>query len=86
MLLPARIPSGLMRAACVSNTAQNSSPDFFDTMSVKLRISLLSLALFVAAPAAVTPSLAAPAALSNLAPIAQPQIASGSAAYVRLRR
>ena len=84
MLLPARIPSGLMRAACVSNTAQNSSPDFFDTMSVKLRISLLSLALFVAAPAAVTPALAAPAALSNLAPIAQPQIASGSAMIVDL--
>jgi serine-type D-Ala-D-Ala endopeptidase (penicillin-binding protein 7) len=84
MLLPARIPSGLMRAACVLNTAQNSLPDFFDTMSVKMRISLLSLALFVAAPAAVTPALAAPAALSNLAPIAQPQIASGSAMIVDL--
>ena len=53
-------------------------------MSAKLRISLLSLALFVAAPAAVTPALAAPAALSNLAPIAQPQIASGSAMIVDL--
>jgi D-alanyl-D-alanine endopeptidase (penicillin-binding protein 7) len=53
-------------------------------MSAKMRISLLSLALFVAAPAAITPALAAPAALANLAPIAQPQIASGSAMIVDL--
>ena len=66
------------------NTAQTSSPDFFDTMSVKMRISLLSLALFVAAPAAMTPALAAAAKLADLAPIAQPQIASGSALIVDL--
>lgn len=53
-------------------------------MSVKMRISLLSLALFVAAPAAMTPALAAAAKLSDLAPIAQPQIASGSALIVDL--
>ncbi|WP_288653967.1 MULTISPECIES: D-alanyl-D-alanine endopeptidase [Pantoea] len=53
-------------------------------MSVKLPVSLLSLALFMTAPAAVTPVLAAPAALSGLAPLAQPQIASGSAMIVDL--
>ncbi|QDY43609.1 D-alanyl-D-alanine endopeptidase [Candidatus Pantoea soli] len=52
-------------------------------MSVKMRISLLSLALFIAAPAAVTPAVAA-TRLSDLAPIAQPQIASGSAMIVDL--
>lgn len=53
-------------------------------MSVKIHISLLSLALFAAVTAVVSPVLAAPVALSNLAPIAQPQIASGSAMIVDL--
>ncbi len=53
-------------------------------MSVKLPISLLSLALLFAAPAALNPALAAPATFQDLAPLAQPQIASGSAMIVDL--
>ncbi|NIF20736.1 D-alanyl-D-alanine endopeptidase [Candidatus Pantoea multigeneris] len=52
-------------------------------MPVKLRTSLLSLALLFAAPAAITPAVAA-TGIENLAPIAQPQIASGSAMIVDL--
>ena len=73
---PARVASGLTPAACV--TTQRKPPHrIFDTMSVKC-VFLLSLALFVAAPAAMTPALAAAAKLADLAPIAQPQIASGA--------
>lgn len=52
-------------------------------MPVNIRYSLLSLALLFTGATAMTPALATPA-LSNMAPIAQPQIASGSAMIVDL--
>ncbi|MFH8133882.1 D-alanyl-D-alanine endopeptidase [Pantoea osteomyelitidis] len=52
-------------------------------MPVNIRYSLLSLALLFTGATAMTPALAAPA-LANMAPIAQPQIASGSAMIVDL--
>ncbi|EOV0647115.1 D-alanyl-D-alanine endopeptidase [Cronobacter turicensis] len=53
-------------------------------MSIKIRLSLLSLALLLAAPLS-TPALAAAKAAASPVAAAEPQIASGSAMIVDLR-